>query len=197
MIYQIRGKVEYSTLGFLVLDVGGVGFGIYVPEYLTNSKLKEGVEIKLFTVTLISGNEINIYGFNRTLDREFFKLLMGIPKIGPKVAMRILSRSSASKIIRSILLGDTKSLERLPGVGKKTAQRIVMELKEKVKGMGEEGEEETSLKEVIEVLVDLGCSKEEARRVMEKVVDRYKGNALPNFQTLLDDALLLMSVEGM
>jgi holliday junction DNA helicase RuvA len=195
MIYQLKGKIDDISKNFLVVDVNGVGYGVSVPARLSDRSVV-GQDIKLNTVTVVSQDNIQLFGFPTTLDRQFFLMLINIPRIGPKGALKILSETSAPVIIQSILSGDGKNLSKLPGVGAKAADRMIIELKEKVSSLldNEDGEYENSFEETVDVLIGLGCSPAEARETLAKVNSEKAAGEL-TFDELINEALRIMSEE--
>lgn len=178
-----------------VIDVNGVGYGVFIPERIAGDRIREGLEVKIYTVTIASQDNLQLFGFLSPLDREFFQMLLKIPRIGPKGAMKILSSSPASTIMQIILSGDRKKLSGFPGIGKKAAQRIIFELQDKVEKLVEKEKipREDIAGEVIDVLVGLGCKPAEARDVVLKVKETIPEKI--DFDQLLNKALERMSEE--
>lgn len=195
MIYQLTGKIIDSQISFVVIDVGGVGFGVNVPERISSQMLPEE-EVTLFTVTILRQDEVSLYGFLSHMDRQFFNMLLNIPRIGPKGALKILSSISSVEIMRSILTGDKKKLTRISGIGAKAAQRLILELQEKVTHLLDTAKEdeltEDSFEEAVDVLVGLGCSQGEARELLAKVRDDSGGKTF-SFEDMLDRVLKIMA----
>jgi Holliday junction DNA helicase RuvA len=152
-----------------VLDVGGVGYLVAAtPAAL---KLAErGGEVALETYLVVREDALQLYGFAEPAEREFFEALLSVSGVGPKVALAILSGSTVSELRRAIVLEDTARFEAIPGIGKKTAQRVVLELKEKVGEVPElaavSGDDRLAAREA---LVELGWSVVEAERALADV----------------------------
>ncbi|MCD4783844.1 MAG: Holliday junction branch migration protein RuvA [Candidatus Eremiobacteraeota bacterium] len=197
MIYQLTGNIKQISGNFIIIDVSGVGYGVHVPERLTGGKFNIDSEATLYTLTILRQDDISLYGFMSNMDREFFRMLLKIPRIGPKGALKILSTTSSVTIMQTILSGDMKTLSKFPGIGKKAAQRLIFELQEKVKGVLEKAniEYEDASEEVVEVLMSLGCDPAEARDMISKVLGEAKGKDL-SFDDLLNESLRLMADEG-
>lgn len=197
MIYQLTGKIKQISENFIIIDVSGVGYGVHVPQRLTGGKFTVDSEATLNTITILRQDDISLYGFLSNMDREFFRMLLKIPRIGPKGALRILSATSSVTIMQAILSGDRKALSKFPGIGKKAAQRLILELQEKVKGVLEKAnvEYEDVSEEVVEVLMSLGCDPVEARDVLARVQGESKGKDL-SFDELLNELLRIMADEG-
>jgi Holliday junction DNA helicase RuvA len=147
-----------------------LGYGINIPVSTYNSLEEIGEDISLFTYLHVREDIMRLYGFKTEEEHKTFKLLISVTQIGPQLALGVLSSISPDEFKKAILQDDFNKLDSVPGVGKKTAQRIVIELKEKISPVGEilsveEGlnEKETSLiEEGIRALMSLGCSKKEA-----------------------------------
>jgi len=194
MIYQLTGKVIQTSENMAVVDVNGVGYGVHVPARLLGARLIQGVETTLFTITIVRQDEISLYGFLSNMDRQFFRMLLNIPRIGPKGALKILSTVSSVKIMQGILAGDRKALSRYPGIGPKAARRLILELQEKVKSIlaDSEVEYEDSVEEAVEVLMGLGCDSEEARDVLMRAREEA-GDREFSLDDLLNEALRIMA----
>lgn len=130
MIDWLRGKIIEIEPTHLILDVQGVGYGIEIPVS-TYEKISEKEDISLFIETIIKENEIKLYGFESKKDKEFFKNIITVSGIGPRTAIAMLSTYSVDELITIISDQNIKALTRVPGIGKKTAERILFELREK------------------------------------------------------------------
>jgi Holliday junction DNA helicase RuvA len=136
VISRLRGTPAGRTGDRIVLDVGGVGYALAVTP--TAARLAErGAEISLETYLHVREDALQLYGFAEPAERELFEHLLAVSGVGPKVALAIVSGSSPSDLRRAIALEDTGRFEAIPGIGKKTAQRVVLELKEKLGTMEE------------------------------------------------------------
>ena len=131
MIARLRGKPVARRADGLVVDVGGVGYLVQAtPSALRRA---EGAsEVSLETYLHVREDALQLYGFAEPAERELFELLLGVTGVGPKVALAIVSGSPPAELRRAIALDDTARFEAIPGIGRKTAQRVVMELKEKL-----------------------------------------------------------------
>ncbi len=132
MYAYIRGSLAEVALDHIVIDVNGIGYNITIPtncyEYLPG----EGQECKIYTYLCVREDAMLLYGFLTKDDLEIFKLLITVSGIGPKGAISILSAMSADDLRFAILAGDSKAISKAPGVGAKTAQRAILELKDKL-----------------------------------------------------------------
>ncbi len=129
MLEYIRGRIISRSPTQLVLEVEGIGYSLHVP-LSTFEKVPDHGEVKLLTQMVIKDDRIKLFGFASTEERELFELLLSISGIGSSTALTILSGSSVSDFREMVLNNDSKSLERVKGIGRKTAQRIILELKE-------------------------------------------------------------------
>ena len=131
MISRLRGVPAGRSADGLVLDVGGVGYVIATtPSALR--KAEGSHEVTIETYLHVREDALQLYGFGEPAERELFLHLLGVSGIGPKVALAVVSSGSAGELRRAIALGDTARFQAMPGIGKKTAERIVLELKEKL-----------------------------------------------------------------
>ena len=132
MIGYVRGPLEEIEENAVVLDVGGMGIRIYVSGDFLCQLPPHGTEMKIYTYTNVKEDSFTLYGFRNKDELELFKKLISVSGIGPKGGLAILSVLSADDLRFAIYSGDVKSIARAPGIGKKTAERVVLELKDKV-----------------------------------------------------------------
>ncbi len=134
MIHRLRGRLIDKQITLVVVDAGGVGYGVAVSPQTSGQLPEPGVdgvvEVDLFIRTHVYEGGIDLYGFRNAADREVFQRLTGVSKVGHKMAMNILAGLEADELVSVISDGDLARLVRIPGIGKKTAERIVLELKE-------------------------------------------------------------------
>ena len=133
MFYYINGTVTVLDTNLAVLDCGGVGYACHTTGY-TLSQLQIGKQQKLFTYCNIKEDAFDIFGFSTKEELNYFNRLIGVSGVGPKVALAILSATTPSQFTLAVMTGDEKTLTMAPGVGKKMAQRIILELKDKLTG---------------------------------------------------------------
>ena len=131
MFYYLEGKVTEIDLSLVVIDCGGVGFAVNTTAN-TISRVKKGESARLYTYCNIKEDAFDIYGFASKSEKHSFELLLGVSGVGPKAALSILSSSNPEALARAVVAGDDKALTAAPGVGKKLAQRIILELKDKL-----------------------------------------------------------------
>lgn len=132
MIATLRGEISQIEDNALILEVGGVGLRVFVPAPL-KTRLKVGEVILLFTHLVVRQDALILYGFESQPDRELFNILLGVDGVGPKVALSVLSSMTLDAIQRAVFAEEGDVLSRVPGVGKKTAQKMALHLKDKLK----------------------------------------------------------------
>ncbi len=168
MIARLRGKPVSRRPDGLVLDVNGVGYLVAAtPGVLRRAEGADEVVVETYLV--VREDSLALYGFADAGERDLFEHLLSVSGVGPKVALSILSGSTASELRRAIALEDTKRFEAIPGIGKKTAQRVVLELKEKIGVTLVAGAEPGDHLAARDALVELGYSVVDAERVLAEV----------------------------
>lgn len=168
MIGSIRGKIILKKDKFLLVETAGVGYKISVsPDTLSRSG-KTGDEIFLFIHTHVREDSFDLYGFPDYEELEFFLMLLNVSGIGPKGALAILGITSIETLKRAISAGDTSYMTKISGIGKKTAEKIVIELRDKV-GASKEGTALQGEMDALEALKSLGYSQNDAREALKKV----------------------------
>ncbi len=133
MFAYIKGSLEVKTNGYIVIDVNGIGYKIFMSETAINKLGAIGEIIKIHTYVRVREDDISIYGFNTNEELRMFELLLSVSGIGAKSALVILSNVSVSSFALAIINNDINLLKKLPGIGLKTAQRVILELKDKLK----------------------------------------------------------------
>ena len=133
MFAYIKGSLEVKTNGYIVIDVNGIGYKIFMSETAINKLGAIGEIIKIHTYVRVREDDISIYGFNTNEELRMFELLLSVSGIGAKSALVILSNVSVSRFALAIINNDINLLKKLPGIGPKTAQRVILELKDKLK----------------------------------------------------------------
>lgn len=178
MIYSVRGKLIHTESELAVVECSGVGYACKTTFY-TLQKIKGQDEVMLYTHLAVRENDVDLFGFSSMEELECFKMLITVSGVGPKAALSILSFNTPSQFALAVATGDSKSLTKCKGIGAKTAQRIVIDLKDKVAKQGTvsvRGEEEAALDvsqtgavgEAITALVVLGYSQSEAAAAVSK-----------------------------
>ena len=131
MFYYIKGKVTHTEQNLVVLEAGGVGYALHT-SYYSASSVKQGDEAKFFTYLHVREEVFELFGFADGEELNCFKMLIGVSGVGPKAALSILSVVTPSKLALCVISEDEKALTRAAGVGKKMAQRVLLELKDKM-----------------------------------------------------------------
>ena len=186
MFYSIRGKLIHSEVGVAVIECGGVGFKANISFNTQKSLPKQGEEVMLFTYLNVREDALDLFGFCTKEELNCYKMLINISGVGPKVALAILSELTPEKLALAAAASDSKAFARANGVGPKLAGRIVLELKDKVKGLfvengGEEISQATVLNNAssnaagaVQALAALGYSQSEAAAVVGKIDSSLK-----------------------
>ena len=175
MISHLSGTLEHIDHNHIVVDVGSVGYHVNVPASVINRLPKVGEKIKLFTIQMVREDDISLYGFLGREERSLFSLLISVSGIGPKLALALLSGFPLDRLVAAIAQGDVALLSSVSGIGRKTAERIIVELKEKISkayalkpaemAVGIKGDK-TVLSDAISALIALGYSPREAREAI-------------------------------
>ena len=181
MISYVKGALAEKSGDRIVVEAGPVGLGIYVPLSVLEVLPPLGEEVKIYTYLQVREDDLSLYGFLNRQDLDMFRRLIGVNGIGPKGALGILSALSPDDLRLAILTGDAKAISKAPGVGAKTAQRIILDLKDKVSAEEmlasvADTEERTSVplmqeagREAATALVALGYSNLEASKAVKNV----------------------------
>ena len=185
MISSINGSVKSTSMNSLVVEVGGVGLLLQVPIRIA-AKMQVGERVSFHTYLIVREDALTLYGFTEIVDRDFFELLLSVTGIGPKVAQSILANSDAASIANAIITANLKSLEAVPGLGKKGAQRLVLELKDKAAAFAsrKSGSDLTISNQVENALQGLGYSNKEAISMVNQVMKDEKIEGLSVGQVL-------------
>jgi len=174
MIGMLKGKVWEIQLERLILDVHGVGYSLTVPHGLS-ARLHVGQEIVLYTRVILREDDLSLYGFASGEEKQLFLDLLSVSGIGPKAAMSFLSTYNVGQIQSAIASENINLLTKVPGIGKKTAQRLVLELREKFKERATSGDVENEYtpnesSDALETMLALGFGLDEARSVLTRVL---------------------------
>jgi Holliday junction DNA helicase RuvA len=206
LIAHLNGTLAAVEANSIVLDVGGVGYRAYVPLSVLTSLPEMGGKLLVHTTMVVREDDMTLYGFRTPEERQVFLMLMGVSGVGPKVALSMLGIMDAEELARAVSTGDVKALTRIPGVGPKLAQRVALELGEKlaeflfglrVSGVQAPaaGSASEALEDVVEALVNLGYSRADARRAADRAVTAA-GSANADTGSLFRDALNLLTGAG-
>ncbi len=179
MISQLTGKITYEGENYTIIDVSGVGYKVFMSNDTIKESSKTGTsnETTIWTYLAVRENSMDLYGFLTKEDLDFFELLISISGIGPKTALGILNVATTETLISAVSTGDTSYLTKVSGIGAKNAQKIVLELKNKVAKMEQTP---TGIREeidVIEALKSLGYSARESSDVLKKIDKEVTGTS--------------------
>ena len=196
MISQIRGRLASKAPGEIIIDCNGVGYGIRVPLSTFYELPELEQEVLLQVYTHVREDALLLYGFLTHKEKELFCLLIGVSGVGPKLAINVLSGISAGDLERALCEGDLLGLTRIPGIGRKTAERMLVELKDKVTlpaGAAATGLplKQGVVKDALSALVNLGYTRSIAEEAVHDAV-RQQGHEL-SLEELLKESLRLLA----
>jgi holliday junction DNA helicase RuvA len=196
MIGRLRGEIIDRSAGVLIVDVGGVGYRVSVSE---SSVLRLGERVDLHIHTHVREDALQLFGFATPFELAVFDLLLTVPGVGPVKAMGVM-KTSAAELVGLVLAGDPARLSKLPGVGKKTAERLVLDLKDKFAELGPiagspsqppqpSSQLSARARDLLSALMNLGFREASATETVERTIARV-GEDAP-LEVLLKEALLL------
>ncbi len=201
MIAHLSGTVARKDQGCIIVDVHGVGYRVNVPQAALIDLPAEGESVSLHTIMAVREDDISLYGFATLLELEVFQQAMSVTGVGPKVALALLGALRAEEFARAVASNDVRALTRTPGVGQKLAQRIVLELGEKMAQLTFEhrvdaaaqagGGRADVFEDVVGALVNWGYSRADARRAAERAAANSPDTA--DVATIVRSALQLLS----
>ena len=179
MIHFVRGKLEETGTDYVVLDNHGIGYLIYTPVSVLDELPEIGDTVRMYTYMYVREDQMTLYGFLTRDDLQIFKMLIGVSGIGPKGALGVLSTISPNQFRIAVMSGDSKAISKAPGIGQKTAQKLIIELKDKMKledvfeeeekASGSVSLDQNAQKEAMMALVSLGYSETEAFKALKKI----------------------------
>lgn len=203
MIARLTGALAYAEANVVVIDVAGVGYRVTVPVNTLAQLGEVGSSVTLHIHTSVREDDISLYGFSTLEQQKVYELLLGVSGIGPKVALAVLSGMEVSALADAVSAGDARTLTRIPGLGPKNAQRILLELREKMQLMSFERRadesaaskkrlpEDVMLADVIDGLINLGYNRNDARKAAERAMSETGEKT--NTAALLRAALNLLT----
>jgi holliday junction DNA helicase RuvA len=175
MISHLKGKLEHTDKNHIIIDVRDVGYHVNIPSSTLSRLPKIGDELKLFIYQVVREDDLSLFGFISKEERSLFALLLSVSGIGPKASLKIISSFPIDKLVAAIASGDAEMITSVPGIGSKTAQKLVIELKEKIAktyaikpsdmAVGIKGDVPT-VSDAISALIALGYSPKEARNTI-------------------------------
>jgi Holliday junction DNA helicase RuvA len=177
MIATLHGEIQHKEENALILAVGGVGLRVFTAKSLVE-QLNTGEKIFLFTHLIVRENELSLYGFEKAEERQLFLTLLGVDGVGPRVALSVLSTLSLDAVQRAVFSEEPELLNRVPGVGKKTAQKIVLYLQDRLKPtdvLGRVARMSDADSEVLAALTSLGYSVVEAQTAIQFIPKTTSG----------------------
>lgn len=178
MIAQLTGTIAITESDSVIIQAGGVGYRVYVSSDTHRVLVREkNNEVTLWTHLAVRENAMDLYGFSARSELDFFELLIDVPGIGPKSALAILSLATTETLQQSIVSGDTTYLTKVAGIGKKTAEKIVLELKDKLGGLEGDGPDLKNETDAVSALRSLGYSLAEARDAVKAVPQNITGTS--------------------
>ena len=182
MYEYIRGQFQGLSKDYVVIELNNIGYKIFTSGNTMSNMPKVGDEVLLYLEQIVREDFIGLYGFTTREELEMFKLLLSINGVGAKAALSLLSISTVNNLKYAIMMGDEKHITRAPGIGKKTAQRIILELKDKLKpdeltseegqlieGINDNSDYSFNINETLSALMALGYTEKEAQKALEKV----------------------------
>jgi len=171
MIEHVKGTLDFIGQGFVVILTGGVGYRIEVPLSILSDLPKEGAEALLYTTHIVRENETSLFGFASRQERALFERLITVSGIGPKMALALFSKHSAEKICQAIFEGKSEIISEAPGIGKKTAERLILELKDKLPAFS--ANPISSLgSDACQALMHLGYPESRARKAVDSALEQ-------------------------
>jgi Holliday junction DNA helicase RuvA len=188
----IYGNIAYKNPTTATIETNGIGYKLHIP-LSTFEKISNKEKAKLYTKLTIRDDEIKIYGFYSLEERDLFNLLLSVNGVGSNVALTILSSSSISQFESYVVSNDPKSLQRIKGIGKKTAERIILELKESIKSIlpysksSAETKNMAIISDAIMAMISLGYAKPEAEKAVSKATDNV--DVSEGVEVLIKEAL--------
>ena len=200
MIAYIKGKLETKSSTYVVVDVNGIGYKIFMSGTAISEMAETGEEVKIHTHYYVREDNISLYGFNTQEELKMFELLLSVSGVGAKSAIAMLSAIKPSSFALAVISNDVKALTKIPGVGPKSAQRIILELKDKLKTEQAITENEdieiktmiksnTNIDEAVSALQVLGYN----RREIEKAFERMPNKDL-TVEDLIKQALKILGM---
>lgn len=166
MISSLRGTVQTRKPDNVVIDVHGIGYQVHVPLNILSSLPEDGKEVFLYIYTHVREDALQLFGFTSENEKKIFVVLLGVSGIGPKMALNILSGLSYEDFLNALDTEDVAMLCRIPGLGKKTAHRLILELREKLPSVT--GIKDRIFEDTLSALVNLGYKKSMAQEFLEK-----------------------------
>ena len=196
MIAHIQGRLHFKSPENLIIDVDGIGYQVHVPLTTFYELPDVGNTVALHIHTHVREDALQLYGFQEPEEKALFVRLMGVAGIGPRLAVNILSGISPAELAECLGQGDLARLISIPGVGRKTAERIMVEMRDKLPALAADRDialsaksaaDEAVMNDAISALVNLGYKKGVARKAIDQAIERLEGEI--NLESLLKESL--------
>jgi Holliday junction DNA helicase RuvA len=200
MIASLHGILTFKSPGHITVEVHGIGYRVFIPLSTFYDLADEGSSVSLNIFTAVREDAIHLYGFRTPEEKNLFELLLSVNGIGPKLAINLLSGISSADFIRAVFTEDRQTLTKIPGVGKKMADRMILELRDRVvkldtdaprEEVKEKGTLDAVREDALSALVNLGYKKSYARSVLDQIADGSSQQW--NLEDLLKEALKRLS----
>jgi Holliday junction DNA helicase RuvA len=173
MIGSINGKISHKSSNYIILEANNIGYKVFAPQVLLLT-WKPGQELNLVIHTYVREDQITLYGFQTLPELEFFELLLTVSGVGPKSALGIMSLASLEMIKSAIVSEDPTVFTKVAGIGRKTAERVIVELKGKLKDEASSAPVAREHSDVLDALVALGYKEQEARQALKSVPQKIE-----------------------
>lgn len=174
MYAYLEGTLCENTDSEVILDVSGIGYQIFIPVNASPNLVPLGHKVKLHTSLVIRENSHTIYGFLSKQEKELFEALLNVTGIGPKTALNVIGHISVYDFHKAVSKGDIPSLTRIPGIGKKTAERLLIEMRDKLPNLVQEISKKEipslKLRDALSALIHLGYAQNKAQKAIEKAI---------------------------
>jgi Holliday junction DNA helicase RuvA len=200
MIAHLKGRLQKKTTEALIIDNSGIGYEVIAPLSTFYALPDEEEQVTLHIYTHVREDAIVLFGFQTVIEKDIFRLLKSVSGIGPKLAINILSGIGPDELLRALAVGDVARLQCIPGVGKKTAERMALELKDKAQGIrtglrvpsaeAPPGVDKTVLDDALSALLNLGYTVKAARHAVEKAISNVHEAGL---EGIIKEALRLLA----
>jgi Holliday junction DNA helicase RuvA len=168
MIGSIKGTITHKAGNFIIVETSGIGYKIFLPQVILLT-LKPNQEVSLVIHTYVRDDQITLYGFQTLSELEFFELLLTVSGVGPKSGLAIMSLAPIEMLKSAIASGDATVFKKVSGIGTKTAERVIVELKEKLKDEVQTGPSAQQHSDAVDALLSLGYSQQEAREALKNI----------------------------
>ena len=181
MIARLSGKLADINFTQCIIDVHGVGYQVFIPMSTFDKLPREGEDVSLFICTQVREDAISLYGFSTMPEKQLFEILIGTTGVGPKLALSILSSMPVERFSSAVINADLDIIKRISGIGKKTAERLIVELKDKLakvmqplvedSRLAVSDEKALAMEDAIAALEQLGFKRETVRKALEKIIN--------------------------